>query len=488
MAFLSLLRRLGSFFYRGTSMRRLFKFIALVLSIDFFSCSSTQQQTQVIAAGARWDPFLDTLQERTLRFFLETTDSTTGLALDRWPSKSPSSVAAVGFALTSYPIAVERGIITRASAARRTLNTLRFLLQLPQSDRPDSVGGWKGFFYHFLAVPDGTRTWKCELSTIDTALLLAGVLFAQTYFDGSSSDEVPIRTIGDSLYRRVDWQWAMGKTRGVVMGWKPEEGFHSWIWRGYNEAMILYILALGSPTYPVPPSVWDAWTEPYLWAKYYGQEHLNFMPLFGHQYSQCWIDFRGIKDAYMHGKGIDYFENSRRATYVHRAYGQKNPYHWSDYSDTIWGWTACDGPKDTTFVVDGIERQFRSYSARGTGADEHLDDGTIAPTATGGSLPFAPEICIPALKAMRTKYDTLLFKKYGFVDAFNPTFRTAQYPHGWFDRDYLGIDQGPIAVMIENLRNEFVWNVMKKNRYIVKGLKRAGFTGGWLNTADDGQK
>jgi hypothetical protein len=244
--------------------------------------------------------------------------------------------------------------------------------------------------------------------------------------------------------------------------------------------MILYILALGSPTYSVPESVWQTWTKPYVWAKYYDQEFVSFGPLFGHQYSHCWIDFRVIQDAYMQEKDLDYFENSRRATYTQQAYARENPLRYRDYSENIWGFTACDGPKDTTFIVDGHKRQFGSYRARGVSFDWIEDDGTIAPTAAGGSVAFAPEICIPALKAMHAKYDTMLWKKYGFLDSFNPNYITSKTPNGWFDHDYLGIDQGPIVIMIENLRNGFVWNVMKKNPYIVKGLQRAGFSGGWL--------
>lgn len=435
------------------------------------------------ASATSWDAFLDTLQERTIRWFLDVTPSETGLTPDRWPTPSPSSIAAVGFALTGYPIAVERGLMSRSEAADRTLTTLRFLWSLPQGQEQAGIAGHRGFFYHFINKETGLREWNCELSTVDTGLLIAGVLFAQSYFSMDVPREVEIGALADSLYRRVDWKWAMHDKKGIVMGWKPEEGFHDWIWHGYNEAMILYILALGSPTHPVPASVWDAWTETYLWKEYYGQEHLNFMPLFGHQYSHIWIDFRGIKDAYMRCKGIDYFENSRRATYVHRAYGTKNPYQWVDYSDSIWGWTACDGPNDTAFVVAGIERNFRSYSARGTGADEHVDDGTIAPTAVGGSVPFAPEICIPALKAMRNRYGERLWTAHGFVDAFNPTYITPATPDGWFDHDFLGIDQGPIMIMIENAHTGFVWNVMKKNKYIVAGLRKAGFTDGWLDTA-----
>lgn len=429
------------------------------------------------------DPFLDTLQQRTIAWFLDVTPGKTGLTPDRWPTPSPSSIAAVGFALTIHPVAVERGMISRADAAQKTLTTLRLLWGLPQGEAPEGTSGYHGFFYHFVDTRTGLRAWNCELSTIDTGLLMAGVLFCQSYFDGAGPVESEIRSLADSLYRRVDWTWAMGTTQGVVMGWKPEEGFHPWTWHGYNEAMILYLLAFGSPTHPVPSSAWKTWTDTYLWAEHYGQEHLNFMPLFGHQYSHVWIDFRGIQDEYMRGKGIDYFENSRRATLVHQEYGRRNPGKWVDYADSIWGWTACDGPRDTTFAVQGIDRPFRSYSARGTGADEQVDDGTIAPTAAAGSVPFAPEVCTRALKAMKAKYGGDVWTKYGFVDAFNPTYITAATPRGWFDTDYLGIDQGPIPLMIENARNGFVWEVMKRNPYVRAGLHNAGFTGGWLDAA-----
>lgn len=429
-----------------------------------------------------WDPFLDTVQQRTLQWFLDVTPKENGLTPDRWPTDwSPASIAAVGFALTTYPVAVEQKLITRGEAIERTLKTLRYFMELPQNADKTNTSGYKGFYYHFLKKQNGLREWNCELSSIDTGLLMCGVLFAQSYFDRDTPAEKEIRMIADDLYRRVDWKWMTDGRKGIPMAWKPEEGFHKWIWFGYTEAMLLYVLALGSPTHPVGEEAWSAFNEKYLWKEHYGQEHLNFMPLFGHQYSHVWIDFRGIQDRYMKEKGIDYFENSRRATYVHRTYATQNPNKWIGYSDSIWGMTACDGPKDTIFVVNGIKRDFRSYSARGTGADEHLDDGTIAPTAAGGSIPFAPEIAVPALKAIKNTYGEKVWTKYGFIDAFNPTYITPKTPNGWFDTDYLGIDQGPIALMIENHRSGFIWEVMKKNPYIVNGLRRAGFTGGWLD-------
>ncbi|MGQ9560326.1 MAG: glucoamylase family protein [Candidatus Oleimicrobiaceae bacterium] len=432
---------------------------------------------------AAWDPFLDTLEVRTLRYFLETIDPTTGLAPDRWPSPGPCSIAAVGFALSSYPIAVQRGLISRQAACERLLATFTYLLGLPQSSDPVNSSGYRGFFYHFLDLQTGRRTWRCELSTIDTALLMAGVLLCQSYFSAPTADESELRALADSLYRRVEWDWAMADKPGIALGWTPERGFDPHYWKGYNEAMILYILALGSPVHPVPASAWKAWTASYLWAEFYGQEFISFAPLFGHQFSHCWIDFRGIQDDYTRAHGIDYFENSRRATYSQRAYAIHNPGGYRDYADTVWGFSACDGPGDTILVIDGTKRQFIGYGARGPSVDWTNDDGTITPCAVAGSLPFAPEICIPALNAMRRKYGALLWTEYGFRDAFNPTFVTPKTPHGWFASDFLGIDQGVIALMVENLRSGLVWDLMKRSPYVRAGLRRAGFAGGWLDSA-----
>ncbi len=425
------------------------------------------------------NPFLDSLEHKTFEFFWQTTDSLNGLTPDRFPTKSFSSVAAVGFALTAYPIGVERGYITREQAIRRVLTTLRFFLDAKMGPDRTGVTGYKGFYYHFLNMGTGTRFGKVELSSIDSSILMYGVLFCQTYFDRQTTEEKDIRAIADSLYARMDWRFFERDKPLINMGWTPEGGFAPLNWQGMNEAMLLYVLALGSLSHPVEPAAWDAWTKTYIWAKYYGMEFISFGPLFGHQYSQCWIDFRGIKDAYLRKKGIDYFENSRRATLSQRDYAVENPLHYRDYSDSIWGFTASDGPGDTTIVVDGVKRKFQGYTAHGVSFDWVNDDGTITPAAAGGSIPFAPEICIPALRAMKDRYGNLVWRKFGFVDAFNPTY-PASDGKGWFDKDYLGIDQGPILLMVENHRSGFVWNTMRKNKYIVDGLRRAGFTGGWL--------
>jgi len=441
----------------------------------------------------RNDPFLDTLELRTFRWFWETTNPSNGLTPDRWPTRSFSSVASVGFALTAYGIGVERGYVTRAEAAQRTLTTLRFFWQAPQGQQASGNTGYRGFFYHFLDMQTGLRFEQVELSTIDTTLLLGGVLFCREYFDGSNATEAAIRAYADSLFRRVEWRWAMPRPPLVSMGWHPERGFIEHDWRGFNEAMLLYVLALGSPTHAIDPAAWDEWTRTYRWTDFYGQSHVNFAPLFGHQYSHVWIDFDGIRDAYMRGKGSDYFQNARRATLAQRAYAMANPSGWRGYSANVWGLTASDGPNDTTVTIDGRQRRFFTYRARGAAANEIVDDGTLVPTAAGGSVPFAPEIAVPALRAMRTTYGDDLFGQYGFVDAFNPTFQLpvqlgSGLRHGrvvpgkgWFDTDYLGIDQGPIIAMIENYRSGLVWERMKNSPYIVQGLCRAGFRGGWLD-------
>jgi hypothetical protein len=315
--------------------RKAASYCTVVLPLLMNACTSSPPKMGQ-GSLASWDPFLDTVESRTVRFFLESSDRSTGLVPDRFPSESPCSVAAVGFALTCYPIAVERGIIGRHEAALRVQTTLRTLVSLPQGEASAGTGGYRGFFYHFLSVRDGTRVWQCELSTIDTALLMAGVLCCGEFFDGESSVEQTIRALADSLYRRVDWRWAMGESAGIRLGWKPEEGFNQSTWQGYNEAMLLYLLALGSPEHPVPSTAWEHWTATYRCAEYYGREYVSFGPLFGHQYSHCWVDFRGIQDAYMHLRGFDYFENSRRATAAQQAYGMANPSGWNGYTVDQW--------------------------------------------------------------------------------------------------------------------------------------------------------
>jgi hypothetical protein len=444
-------------------------------------------------AATKLPPLFDDIARRTFDWFWETTPSQTGLVRDRFPSQSFCSIAAVGFGLTAYPIGVERGFITRAQAAQRVLTTLRFFRDAPQGPAARGVTGHRGFFYHFLDHESGTRYKDCELSSVDTALLLAGILFCASYFDGEEAVEASIRRLAGEIEARVDWAWMQPRAPAICHGWTREAGFIEYDWRGYNEAMIVYVLALGAPGSRVSPDAWSAWTGTYgdFWGTAWGEEHLTFGPLFGHQYSHVWIDFRGVRDAFMRGKGLDYFENSRRATRAQRAYAIANPGGWKDYGENVWGFTACDGPTSSSLPYRGQERRFRAYSARGVGLRGVQDDGTIAPTAAAGSLPFAPEIAVPAIEEMHRRYGEHIYGRYGFLDAFNRSFDYDARLHwgkvvpgfGWVDTDYLGIDQGPILAMMENHRTGLVWRVMRRNESIRRGLQRAGFSGGWLEGA-----
>lgn len=451
------------------------------------------------------EAFSEDLTRRTFAYFWETTDTQRCLAPDRWPSRTFSSIAATGFALTAYGIGAERGYVSREDAAERTRDCLAFYWNAPQGPEAAGTAGYKGFFYHFLRYEDGTRYKTVELSTVDTTLFLGGALFAQSYFDQDNPVEADIRDLAEKIYRRVEWDWAQRNTtgtqannladsHGITMGWYPEKGWEQADWVGYNEGMLVYVLALASPTHPVGKDAWDkGWARKLDedWGSYYGYEHLQFEPLFGHQYSHVWIDFRGIQDEFMRAKGIDYFENSRRATLSQRAYGADNPNDWKDYSADIWGWTASDGPAGSSgeYAVNGKPRDFMTYSARGVSDLRVVDDGTIVPTAAGGSIPFAPEVTIPALMAMKAKYGDRFYTEFGFKDAINPSFTFVEAKSttgktdpvkGWVANDHLGIDQGPILAMMENHRSGLIWDTMRKNPHIRRGLERIGFTGGWL--------
>ena len=450
-----------------------------------------------------FDPFLSDLEERTFRFFWETANPKNGLIPDRYPTPSFASIAAVGFGLTAYPIGVERGYITRTAARQRVLTTLRFFAHAPNQH---------GFFYHFLDMNSGARANDSEISTVDTSLLLAGVLFCQSYFDRQQPQEIQIRKLADEIYRRVDWTWAQPRPPAVALAWTPEEGFSNYDWNGYNEAMLVYLLALGSPTHAISPQAWTMWTSTYNkhWGTLYDQTYLSFAPAFGHQYTHVWVDFRGIRDQYMREHGLDYFENSRRATYTQRRYAIANPRHWQAYGKNVWGISASDGPGPTNEPYLGKERNFLPYAARGVGVGRIVDDGTIAPTAAIASLPFAPEIVLPATLEMYHRFGSSIYSSYGFLDAFNASYRSGPGTPGapgtsgtpgtsgpstpraagavnppatnavWVDPDYVGIDEGPILAMIENYRSDLIWRVMRSDPYIRQGLERAGFSGGWL--------
>jgi hypothetical protein len=420
---------------------------------------------------------LDTLQRQTFGYFVHEVNPANGLIRDRTQPGAPASIAAVGLALAAYPVGVERGFFTRPEAAERTLVTLRFFWNSSQGTAPGATG-YKGFYYHFLDMTTGTRAGECELSTVDTTFLLAGMLLAAAYFDRESAIEHEVRTLADGLYRRADWRWARDGGATVTHGWKPESGFLPYRWRGYDEALLLYLLGLGSPTHPLPAASYSAWTSTYQWREVYDHELLHAGPLFTHQLSHLWVDFRGIQDEYMRGKRIDYFENTRRATHVQQQYAIRNPGGFDGYGENCWGITACDGPGWTTCRINGIERRFFDYAARGV--PDGPDDGTISPWAVVASLPFAPDIVQSVLKwfdDVRLRLDN----PYGYKASFNPTYPRASGPSPfWVSPWHCGLNQGPIVLMIENYRSGMLWRLMRNCPALVRGLRRAGFAGGWL--------
>lgn len=434
-----------------------------VTAVDSLSQESAPSTTNVVTPRAFGDDdeFLDYLQATSFDYFWYLANPNNGLVPDR-SSPSACSIAAVGFGLTAIGIGIDHGWISRAQGAARVLTTLNTFVQVPQGSNSTGVIGYKGWFYHFLDMNTALRSGGTELSSIDTALLLGGVLYAKQYFNGTNADEASIRSAADTIFNRVDWTFMSQGGAGVAMGWQPGTGFTNYgNWVGYNEGMIIYLLGLGAATNPLPASAWPQWTGSYTWTTSYGYSFVPFAPLFGHQYSHCWIDFRHVADAYMNSHNSTYFENSRRATLAQRAYAVANPLGRSGYSSTVWGLTACDGPNQT---INGIT--YAGYAARG--APNGFDDGTIAPTAAGGSIAFAPEAVVPTLRSFYTRFRRNIMTAYGFRDAFN-------FGAQWWGSDEIGIDQGPIVIMIENYRTQRVWKLFMKNPEVQRGLQRAGF-------------
>jgi len=423
------------------------------------------------------DEDLDRLQSTTILYYLHETNPDNGLVRDKTDPTAPCSIAAVGLALATIPAVVEHEIMHREFAAKAALRRLRFLHASPQGPEPDATG-YKGFFYHFIDMETGRRVWNCELSTIDSAFLFAGMLTAATYFDRDTKDEAEIRRLAEEMYGRADWNWARNGGATLTHGWRPESGFIPHRWEGYDEGLLLYVLGLGSPSHALPPESYAAYCSTYQWKRIYDRELLYSGPLFTHQLSHLWIDFRGLRDAFMRDHGSDYFENSRQATYVQQEYAIRNPLQFVGYGEHCWGYTACDGPGWIKRVVNGVERQFYDYIARG--APFGPDDGTVAPWVVVASLPFAAEIVIPTVRHLAS-LDLGMTKRYGFKPSFNQTFAVSENPSGWWVTPYhFGVDQGPVALMIENYRTGLIWDIMRRCKFVVAGLRRAGFTGGWL--------
>jgi hypothetical protein len=423
------------------------------------------------------DPGIDSiaeLQKRTYRYFHSEANPETGLVRDNTRPGSPASIAGSGMALGCHVVAVEQGHEPRKTAAAHCRRILEFLMNAEQSGRP-SATGYKGFFYHFLDMETGRRTWRSELSTIDSAILFAGALVAAQYFDGSSADERATRELGNALYLRADWRW-MVRGGAISHGWRPESGFLPYAWRGYNEALFLVILALGSPTFPVGSEIYSEWLSTYRWRRIHGHEYVHSGPLFTHQLSHSWIDFRGIQDSYMRERCIDYFENSRRATYAQRAYAISNPRRFKGYCDNAWGVTASEGPAWPKKSLTLRGKKFFGYHARGVPFGP--DDGTLSPWAIVASLPFASEIVVPAMRHMNDSYPEIA-GSYGYESSFNPSFPDDSSA-GWISRWHYAIDQGPLIIMVGNYLSGIVWRLTRTCEHIVRGLERAGFSGGWL--------
>ena len=296
------------------------------------------------------------------------------------------------------------------------------------------------------------------------------------YFDRDEANEREIRALAHELFRRADWQWAMDGGPTLTHGWTPERGFIPYRWTGYNEALFLYVLALGSPSFPIPAESYTEWLSSYAWKNIYGIDYLYGGPLFMHQYPHVWLDLRGIQDEAMRAHGIDYFENSRRATRVQQAYAIRNPLGYRGYGQHFWGFTASEGPGDDHQIVDGVERNFYDYVARGVPYGP--DDGTVAPWVAMASLPFAPEIVLPTTTNFITLYPDIT-DSCGCRATVNPTY-PSEDARGWVSPNQYALNQGPMVTLIENYRSDLLWDLARRCSYRRQGLRRAGFGGGWL--------
>lgn len=405
------------------------------------------------------DAFLEFVERSAFDYFWYEANPASGMIRDRSEPFSAASIAAIGFGLTGIGIAVDRQWITREQGAERALKTLHTLWHTPQGPASSGTSGYRGWFYHFLEMENGLRAGGTELSSIDTGLLLMGVIYAHEFFDAANSLETQIREHAQRIYERVDWNWMRNEGPTPTHGWYPERGFIKSRWEGYSEASLLYIPGLGAEgENALPERAWPIWTSSYKWETHSGFSFVPFAPLFGHQYTACWIDLRSVADDFMRAHRSNYFKNSRQATLAQQAYCIENPKRHAGYNELVWGLTACDGPGSNGFL---------GYMARGAPPPEH-DDGTIAPTAAGGSIVFTPRESLRTLKYFYERYRTNLWCGYGFRDAFN-------LEANWWGPDVIGIDQGPILLMIENYRSGRVWKVMEKSPIIQRGLKRAGF-------------
>lgn len=416
---------------------------------------------------------LEQLKTSAFKYFQDYWNPNNGLIADKNQPETPASIAVLGMGFSVYVIAAERGMLSRTEAVERTLKALKFLETSQQGTASDATG-YKGFYYHFLDMQTGKRAWKCELSTVDTAILMAGVLTARNYFTGESAQEKELRDVADFLYQRVDWQWALNGAATLTHGWKPERGFLRYRWNeNYSEAMILYALAMGSPTHSIAPEGYVEWTSTFATQTIYDIEYLHAGPLFIHQMSHLWIDFRGIHDHFCRKVGFDYFENSRRATLIQQKYAIDNPRKLNNYGEHFWGLSASDGPGPAVRTVNGVRRYFFDYRARGV--PHGPDDGTVSAWAVVASLPFAPEIVLDTIRHMVECFSETHMCKYGFDASYNASFSKQGEPLEWHSPWIFGLNQGALIMMIENYQSNLIWDTMSKCPYLSVGLNSAGF-------------
>lgn len=411
------------------------------------------------------------MQRDTFSYFWERTNPDNGLVPDSSRTGAAASIAAVGMALACYVVGVEHRWIDRRQAAERIKATLRTFA----GPKPRAVAE-RGFFHHFLDMESAGRAWKSEVSTMDTALLIAGALTAAAYFD----EEQAIGDLAAELFDRAEWDFACDGGATVTHGWTPEAGFLRYRWEGYNEGLLLYALGAGSLTHPVPGSSYTAATRSYKWKKVYGIEYLYAGPLFIHQIPHLWIDFRTINDAFMRDKGSDYFVNSQRATEIQQRYAMRNPSRFEGYGEHVWGVTASDGPGPSVKMISGRRRRFWDYRARGVPWGP--DDGTLSPWAVVASLPFEPELVVRTLEEIDRRHPEMR-SEFGYKCSFNPTYRGDGDQAGWIASGYYGIEQGPVVLAVENFRSGLIWRLMRGCTPLVRGLRGIGFAGGWLDEA-----
>ncbi|ASY63778.1 hypothetical protein SJ05684_c23370 [Sinorhizobium sojae CCBAU 05684] len=419
---------------------------------------------------------IDRLHRAAFDYFLQHSDARTGLVADTARPGSPASIAATGFGLSCYPVAVERGWIGRRDAAQRVLTAFRFLDGSRQASDP-RASGYRGFYYHFLDMRTGERAWNSELSTIDSALLLAGVLTAAAYFSGRNAAEARLRDLAERLYARADWRWALNGGATITMGWRPPGRFLKHRWRGYSEALLIYVLALGATDRAIAPESYDAYAAAHEWLTIDGGRHLHQGQLFIHLFPHAWVDFRAIRDAGMQEASSDYFENTRRAIRLQRAHAQANPHGFAGYCRELWGFSACHAPRGRMRLRDGRWQRLLGYAARG--APFGADDGTLVPWAPLAGLPFEPDACLSGLSHLLDRYPALL-RDGRLPGGFNPSL-PGDGPEGWVDDRVVGLDQGLTVMMIENWRSGLLWELTRGIAPFRRGLEKAGFTGGWLS-------